>query len=325
MQDIKPILPKISGPKPDEPYCTYIKQFSLMMYQNGNSTTTIVSYGWHLHKLALWLSSQNIKDADEFTPGSIIEWGGRLRSIYAPSTQKQSTVATKAFFDFLSEMGYCTTETANAVKKFLTTPVVRVTPQRTLTEQEIDSLFVACRGDNIIDARDRTIISLLLDTGLRASELCSIEKDAVDFRNHRIAIVGKGGVKEYVYCSIPCQATLRMWFEIRSGIFTDNNFLFISVGGYTPGGKLTPRGLRIILAKRGAKVGVTNVTPHAFRRTFATIRIKLGQSTRGVQHLGRWRHLATFERYTQALLSDQEFGKREANTYTPLQKFEHPG
>jgi integrase len=63
-------------------------------------------------------------------------------------------------------------------------------------------------------------------------------------------------------------------------------------------------------------VGVENVHPHAFRRSFATLRIKNGQSTRGVQRLGRWKNLATFERYTQVLMIDDDFARDEAANYS---------
>lgn len=111
---------------------------------------------------------------------------------------------------------------------------------------------------------------------------------------------------------------LKEWLKVRTGMNTSHDFLFVGIGGLTPGQPLTPRGLRIILKNLGKKAGIEQVHPHAFRRSFATLRIKQGQSTRSVQRLGRWKNLATFERYTQALLKDDEFARKEAEHFTPL-------
>ncbi len=77
-----------------------------------------------------------------------------------------------------------------------------------------------------------------------------------------------------------------------------NDYLFVSLGGSTPGTNITPRGLRIILKRIGEKVGVENVHP--------------------VQRLGRWKNLATFERYTQVLMIDDDFARDEAASYSLL-------
>jgi site-specific recombinase XerD len=140
----------------------------------------------------------------------------------------------------------------------------------------------------------------------------------IDFQNKKIAVIGKGGKQEFVYFSKKCQEALDEWLVIREKISKCDS-LFVSMGGFTPGEPLTTRGLRSILKKIGEKSGVENVHPHAFRRSFATLRIKRkGQSTRGVQRLGRWRNLETFERYTQALMVDDEFAMDEANNYSLL-------
>jgi site-specific recombinase XerD len=312
------VLPKISGPIPEEPYRTYVRQFLLKLYQESYALSTIKTYGWHMYKLGLWLTENSISTPDQVTPVLIIEWGSRSRTIYAPQTQKQCIVVTKAFFKFLSAMQYCREQVALDVDKFLAVPKVSTTLQRTFNATEVDVLFSNCVGSSRQSIRSRTLIALLLDTGLRAGELCRIKMTDIDFQNKKIAVIGKGGKQEFVYFSQKCQDALDEWLVIREKISKCDS-LFVSMGGLTPGQSLTTRGLRSILKKIGEKSGVEDVHPHAFRRSFATLRIKKkGQSTRGVQRLGRWRNLETFERYTQALMVDDEFAMDEANNYSLL-------
>jgi site-specific recombinase XerD len=311
-------LLNIPGSFPGEPYHEFIRQFSLMMYQDGNSVLTIKSYGWHLNHFSIWLIEQGVSHPSHITPPILLEWGGHLRSIYSPQTQKLCIVAIKSFYRFLVKLRACTQSIFEDVKNFLGSPKVIILPQRTFTAYEIASLVLACEGVAPTDVRARTLIMLLLDTGLRAAELCGITQKDVDMNSRKISILGKGGQKELVFFGFECQTILQEWLDVRGSLSKENDYFFVSLGGITPGDKITPRGLRIILKRLGEKAGIANVHPHAFRRSFATLRIKDGQSTRGVQLLGRWKNLSIFERYTQALMSDDDFARDEAAHFSPL-------
>lgn len=312
------LLPDIPGVKPAEPYNVLIQQYLLMMYQKGMAVTTIKTYGWHLNRFATWLVEHGVYHPERISPIVILEWGGHLRSIYVPQTQKVCVGAIKSFFKFLLKLNACTESNYEHIQKFLESPKVVITPQRTLTAHEVYKLSLACQGPEPIEIRARTLISLLLDTGLRAAELCGIKQKNLDINRRKISIIGKGGQEEFVFFGFECQQTLIEWMSVRKRILAKHDYLFVSLGGNTPEEKITPRGLRIILKRLGEQANVENVHPHAFRRSFATIRIKTGQSTRAVQRLGRWKNLSTFERYTQALLIDDDFARYEAAHYSPL-------
>lgn len=311
-------LPNISGAIPGEPYRELIRQFLLMIFQEGSSEATISTYGWHLYRFCIWLLEQGISHPSQVSPAVILEYGGHLRTVYAAQTQKVCVVAIKSFYKFLVKLRVCTESVSLDVKNFLGSPKVTISPQRTLTIYEISSLISVCDGSTPKDMRARTLIMLLLDTGLRAAEICGIKQKDVDINRRKISILGKGGKQELVFLGFECQTILLEWLQMRRSLSTNNDYLFVSLGGNTPNEKITPRGLRIILKRLGEKGGVENVHPHAFRRSFATLRIKSGQSTRGVQRLGRWKNLATFERYTQVLMVDDDFARDEAANYSPL-------
>lgn len=316
----KTFNPSIPGPSPDEPYKSLIDQFLKMLYQGGHSKRTIVSYGWHLNKLAIWLKKHQVENPDQFSAELILDWGVYLRSKYSAQTRKQSIISTRMFFRFMQKMEQCGATVVQNLEKILIVPATKVTPQRTLTEKEISALLAISDGNRPHEVRNRAIIVLLVDTGLRAMELCEIQVSNVSLRHHKITIIGKGGETEDVFFSTQTAEYLKEWLDVRNRLDTNSKYLFLGIGGITPGQQLTPRGLRIILKNLGEQAGVEQVHPHAFRRSFATLRIKQGQSTRSVQRLGRWKNLAIFERYTQALMKDDEFAKSEAELFSPLKK-----
>ena len=311
-------IPPISGVKPGKPYRELVQQYLLMIYQEGFSVTTIQTYGWHLNHFCAWLLENGVYKPGQISPSILLEWGGHLRFKYSPQTQKVCAVAIKSFYKFLVKLQVCSEAVFSDVKNFLSFPKVTISPQRTLTVSEVSRLITISEGDEKKDIRARALILLLLDTGLRAAELCSIKQKDVDINKRKISIVGKGGKWEKVYFGFECQQILQEWLHARMSLSTKNDYLFVSLGGNTPEKQITTRGLRIILKRIGERADVPNVHPHAFRRSFATLRIKNKQSTRGVQQLGRWKNLATFERYTQALIADEDFSRNEASHFSPL-------
>lgn len=313
-------FPKIPGAMPQEPYKTLVQRYLSYLFQDGASPLTVKAYGWHLYKLTLWLSNQGIVNVDDISMDVILKWGECLRSKYATQTHKLAVIATKSFFRFLRDTDCCGSNISDLVQKILTTPKTKTTPQRTLSKNEIKRIMDTFQDDNSYHGiRNSAIVVLLLDTGLRAAELCSVEMRNLNLANRRIHILGKGGQWEFVYYSRNCDEKLDQWISTRTEIkHLSCDKLFFSIGGSKPGSPLTPRGLRTILRDVGKAAGVDKTNPHAFRRSFATLRIKRGQSSRGVQRLGRWKNLANLERYTQALMADDDFAQREANVYSPL-------
>jgi site-specific recombinase XerD len=112
--------------------------------------------------------------------------------------------------------------------------------------------------------RSRAIILLLLDTGLRASELCSIHIGDVDNRNRRIHVIGKGARERSVAFSPRTGQLLWRYLASRNAKDCDD-YLFTSVLNRP----LTRYRLLDILRTIGKRAGIRNVHPHRFRHTFA--------------------------------------------------------
>lgn len=175
-------------------------------------------------------------------------------------------------------------------------------PQRTISINQAKTLDrYLCNKSCDKGIRDLAIFSLLLDTGLRASEICRLNRDNLDLDNKLLSVKVKGGKWGYgIYSDITLLRIID-WLDRRVDIVDGSKAVFVSIKGSRPGTRLTASGLRIIIRKWGERSGVGNLSPHDFRRSFATISTILQAPARMVQIAGRWSRLKEVERYTRGL------------------------
>jgi site-specific recombinase XerD len=146
--------------------------------------------------------------------------------------------------------------------------------------------------------RDDAVLELLYGSGLRVSELCSLEVGHVDPRRKWLSVWGKGAKERRVPLSAPAASALRAWIvkgrsealESASGNTPVHDALFVNRRGRP----LTPRDVRRILDHRSP----VPTHPHALRHTFATHLLDGGADLRAVQELLGHADLATTQIYT---------------------------
>ena len=116
--------------------------------------------------------------------------------------------------------------------------------------------------------RDVAILTLLLNTGIRVSEMVGIDLQDIDWNERRIRIFRKGRKEQYVYFNEPVQEALREYIDYeRKTASEDMNALFISRKGQ----RISVRAVERMVKKYTASVvPMKNITPHKLRSTFAT-------------------------------------------------------
>lgn len=152
------------------------------------------------------------------------------------------------------------------VQRHIVRQVPRPKPQKKaivpFTETEIRLLFsVTGRKYH----RNRAILLLLLDTGIRASELIQLAHDDIDLRTRRVRVMGKGNKERFVPIS-PRTASALFRIMIEKENDSDHRHLF----------GITRLSLTHLLVYIGKKAGVKNVYPHRFRHTFAIYYLRNG-------------------------------------------------
>lgn len=138
--------------------------------------------------------------------------------------------------------------------------------------------------------RDRALISFLLSTGCRISEVCGLNRDSVDFVSGECTVLGKGNKERTAFIDDVTAMLLQRYLSER----TDESEALFSGKGTA---RMTPGGIRARLNNIAAKASVENVHPHRFRRTLATTLINHGMQIQEVASILGHEKLDTTMKY----------------------------
>jgi site-specific recombinase XerD len=134
--------------------------------------------------------------------------------------------------------------------------------------------------------RNKAIIALATESGLRLTELVNIHPQDIDWQRHTIRVLGKGKKEAYAPFGALSQQYLSAWLAQHSpngNIWTMNKW-----------------GVTTMLRRLEATTGLP-CNPHTFRRTFVCLLRKAGVDTMTIKDLGRWESLEMVQRYTRSV------------------------
>ncbi len=145
--------------------------------------------------------------------------------------------------------------------------------------------------------RDKAMLELLFSTGLRVSELASLDRDSIDLKKDEFSVRGKGEKVRVVFLSPSAKASIKNYLDKRQDI---SEALFVN---YKPNsketGRLTPRSIERVIKHYAIKSGISKkVTPHVLRHMFATDLLINGADLRSVQALLGHASINTTQIYT---------------------------
>ena len=165
-----------------------------------------------------------------------------------------------------------------------------------ITEEELDRILQAPEGPpagGLRVLRDKAILELLFSTGLRVSELCSLNRDQInEAKSGEISIRGKGGKIRVVFISETAKQAIKNYLSKRTDT---EEALFVSISN----SRLTSRSIERIVNFYAIKAGISRkVTPHTLRHCFATDLLSAGADLRSVQSLLGHSSITTTQIYT---------------------------
>ena len=138
-----------------------------------------------------------------------------------------------------------------------------------LTETDQEALLAQPNLRYPTGARNKTMIQLMLDTGLRLSEACNLKWNDIDLNTGKLMVrQGKGAKDRSLWIGVEDLELLRTWRERQAKDVTGNPaHVFTTLAGKA----VSPRYVQKMVARLAAKVGIEkNVHPHTLRHTFAT-------------------------------------------------------
>jgi len=164
-----------------------------------------------------------------------------------------------------------------------------------ITADELNRLMKSPAGDSLNELRDRAILELLFSTGLRVSELCSLNAD-IDLTRDEFSVRGKGDKVRVVFLSPSAKKAIVEYLKKRGDM---GEALFVGYGASQDAARLTSRSIERIVKQHAVKAGITRkVTPHTLRHSFATDLLDGGADLRSVQALLGHANIATTQVYT---------------------------
>jgi site-specific recombinase XerD len=171
-----------------------------------------------------------------------------------------------------------------------------------LNPEQIERLLSSPKISNNAGLRDRTILETLFSTGLRVSELVSLNRDQIDLERKEFGVKGKGNKLRVVFLSDTAAQWIKRYLQARKDHFKP---LFIRYSGRVDAQnsgekmRLTARSIQNIVSKYAKKSGLPiEATPHTLRHSFATDLLISGADIRSVQEMLGHESIRTTQIYT---------------------------
>lgn len=171
---------------------------------------------------------------------------------------------------------------ANPMKK-LKAPRLAKLILPSLTAEQVETLLGMVDEPKI---RNRAIISLFVESGLRLSELASIQPGDIDYPEHTVRVIGKGRKERLASFGHTTELYLRAW-QAEYKPLPEANIWGINKAG-----------IKTMLARLEKRTGLP-CNPHTFRRTFAGLSWEAGVDTLAIKELGGWESVQMVELYTR--------------------------
>lgn len=259
----------------------------------GRSKQTVKSYVWDVQHLARWAPD---KKPGDFKLADLVRYQAeRSAAEVGPASRRRSVAAARSFFAF-------TCGGTKSPARSLPRPGVKKRLQRTLSDKEALQALASCDTSSAVGVRDLAILSVMLDAGLRAAEVCRLQLVDVNLELGLVLVVVKGGQQRFGVLGLRTRARVAQWIGYRQRLAAaDEGALFVALRSTGRGRALTREGLGCLCRRLADRAGLPHFSPHSLRRTFATQMIANGASTRLVQVAGGWSNVGMVERYTQAL------------------------
>lgn len=293
-----------------------------LLYQRGRSENTVRAYETDLRSLFVFLPSQRVTGLDQVTIEELRGWLVRMQEEgLGRTTMARRISAVKNFFVWADRQDLIAEDPAlrlQAPKKERRLPHVLQTGQverlltdikepRTAPSKSSQTSADKPAGqdgaapsekDAALAVRNQVIGELLYASGLRISELVSLDVGDVDFERRALRVLGKGNKERMVPFGIPAQRALEFWLrqarEVLASADAENALL---VGAR--GGRLNVRQARKVISDALDRLGDTSASgPHALRHTVATHLLDGGADLRAVQEFLGHSSLATTQLYT---------------------------
>lgn len=266
-----------------------------LIVERGLSDNTIKAYRRDLKNFITYLKTQGIIDINQTSRTIIISYLLFMQKDgKASSTISRASASIKSFYHFLFRERHIDEDpTIN-----LDSPKIEHRLPRVLTIEEVDLLLNQPDISTSLGYRDKTMLELLYATGMRVSELVSLEKSDVNLDLGYLRCFGKGSKERILPIGSMALKYLKDYVKnVRIELLKDKNVDFLFLNHHGQG--LSRQGFWKIVKKYAKKANLSKkITPHTLRHSFATHLLENGADLRAVQEMLGHTDIATTQIYT---------------------------
>lgn len=263
--------------------------------ERGLSKNTLEAYGRDLKLLSKWLAKTNkgLGDVDTIQLQGYIAYCGKKGG--KASSMARAFSSLKRYFRYQLREGRIEEDPTALID----TPKLAKPLPSTLSESQVEALLDACDTDDPIGLRDRAMLELLYATGLRVTELVSLEHSQLSIQQGVVRVMGKGNKERLVPMGDEAVNWITQYIESSRPVLMEGKGISPSLFVTKRGGGMTRQAFWYLIKRYAVAVGIVQkISPHTLRHAFATHLLNHGADLRVVQLLLGHSDLSTTQIYT---------------------------
>jgi integrase/recombinase XerD len=202
----------------------------------------------------------------------------------------------RSFYEYCVGEGYCAKSICKQVKWVKERKVVI----KTFTDNEIKEMLNYYKGNDYLAIRNKCIIAMLVDTGIRNFELCTLKVNYLG--ETTIKILGKGDKERYVYISPMLKKFLIRYERVKDMYFKNHNLKYDNYFLSYRGNPLTTEAVERVVKLCGQNIDrEIRISPHTIRHYFAQSQLQNGLDVYSLSRLLGHENISITKRYLQGL------------------------
>jgi integrase/recombinase XerD len=216
-----------------------------------------------------------------------------LKRKYADTTVARKIAAVRSFLHFLQAEGVIHSDLA----EHLTSPRIGKYLPHSIAEDDVEFLLAMPSTENPAGLRDRAMLRMLWATGMRVTELITLDLEHVDMTTDTVRCIGKGSKERHIPFGLRARGAVAQYIQDgRPSLLRrpHEQALFLNHHGE----RLTRQGFWLILKLYARRAGIDEISPHTLRHSFATHLLNNEAELRVVQELLGHSNISTTQIYT---------------------------
>ena len=269
-----------------------------VIVEKGLSSNTVAAYGRDLGRFTQFLQAREVDRLEQVTPAMLGDFVTVLSEDLGASSVRRVISSVRGLFRYAGAEGWIVVDPTDE----LNSPNVPLKLPKALSVFDCVAMVESCDAATVLGVRDRGLLEFLYGSGARISEAVGLTPGALDFEDRSVLLRGKGGKQRRVpigsYAIAALEAYLvrsRPALAVRSPVPRQ---VFLNARG----GVLSRQSAWGIVSAAAGRAGVTDVSPHTLRHSFATHLLEGGADVRVVQELLGHASVTTTQIYTHVTI-----------------------